>query len=81
MPTVLTKKQKKGEPVRYFIYGFRNTLLQCPNGMPQKTGETCSHNFSIKVLAQMGAVESCTWRYPFDTVVTKKEKQYNNCVN
>jgi len=45
MPTLLTTRQQKGEPVKAFVERFQNMALQCPSGMTQATlVETCRYN-------------------------------------
>ena len=63
MPTLLATKQRKGESVKSFVERFQNMTLRCPSGMTQVTLiETCRHNLQTSLLAQIGVVESRTWK-------------------
>jgi len=63
MDKLLSKVQRKGEPVRDYIEKFRNLSLMCPAGMPlPMLLQICRHNFLNQVEICMGAVKAYTWK-------------------
>jgi len=63
VPTLLTAKQKKGEPIKTFVDRFQSMALHCPSSFTQSTlVETCHHNLQTFLLTQMGVAKYRTWK-------------------